>query len=312
MQKWELIDLIKEFKIPANSYSFNGGMHEGCSTIEFTEDETWHVYKVQGQHKHQLKIFLSENDAYEYFWQLLAGKHDDDSFYIKSKYFNGLIYLAVAFALALLYAGARLVLFGYEKREYVLSAQIAAICCALVFAIVLWILSREKLVLYNDRIDIYTFRGRLKETVMFADIVDIGFAQAKVRTDISGSGYATFDMFFTTASKRYGYSSISYLNAKEMYAHLVSKANIQKDDVEINAEKDQLLKQVVLYDKILNLVVFIVGLILLAYGSYLYAPVEPHYFWLPISIGLPFTIWGFIGLVGYTMGYFKKDDKQKE
>jgi hypothetical protein len=311
MQKWELIDLIKECEIPSNSYSFNGGMTEGCSAIEFTEDETWHVYKVQDQHKHQLKIFISENDAYEYFWQLLAGKHDADSFYIKSKFFNGLIYLAVAFALTLLLAGTRLLLIGYEKWEYEFSAQIAAICYALVFGIALWILSREKLVLYIDRIDIYTFLGRLKETVLFADIVNIGFAQAKVRTDISGSGYATFDMFFATASKRYGYTSTSYLNAKEMYAHLVSKVNIQKDDVQISTEKDQLLKQAVLYDQILNLVVFIVGLILLAYGSNKYSASTPVDFWLPISIGLPFSIWGFIGLVGYTMEYFKKDKQQE-
>lgn len=303
MKKWELIELLSEFKIPEQTYSFKGDLQEGCVTIGYTEDATWHVYVVKNQSKEHLKVYLSADDAHEYFWQLIANAGDPSSVYLKSKFFKWLIYLGITFAIAFVFAGSQLLLNGYEEWEPTQS-KFVGLSCLLAAGIAVWIMSTfENIILFHDRVEIYTIWGKLKETVWYGDIVNVGFSFSKTRRGPFSGGTSSFDFGFSTKAKRYGYSSFLHLNAKEMYQFL--SARVTAPGFSEQTAKGKLTQKMIYFDIALNVVVFIAGVLGLVYGGYKYVNNEVQKFIIPFSLGMPFTIWGFGGIVGYLRAYIK-------
>ena len=61
---------IKEYNIPKNAYSLNGGLPNESYCIDFINNN-WEVYYSERGLKTEKKVFLDENTACEYFLNIL-------------------------------------------------------------------------------------------------------------------------------------------------------------------------------------------------------------------------------------------------
>ncbi len=71
MTKLELLDRLKDERIPHEHYSLEGGLHNGRLCME-RKNNRWFVYYCKDGSKIGVKNFILEEVAYEYFYQELV------------------------------------------------------------------------------------------------------------------------------------------------------------------------------------------------------------------------------------------------